>query len=157
MLQVDVTDYQGQTALHHAAWNGCTDAVNLLVAANANIDVRDIEGRTPHFLANECGRPSVIQALETAQNKIRLQRVREKRRKDGDMCLSKELTEGELREKEKEAEERAAKLLEELELEKQQAAKKAGQKESKKSKKKKDGGCVRWHARAYAACTCKAF
>ena len=46
-IDVHLRDDHGATALHHAAANGNTEIVNLLIASGADTLVADSDGRTP--------------------------------------------------------------------------------------------------------------
>ena len=50
-----VSDLFGWTALHHAVWQQCEESVKLLLQAEAPVNLRDREGRTPLILALENG------------------------------------------------------------------------------------------------------
>ncbi|MCO5553896.1 hypothetical protein L7F22_007422 [Adiantum nelumboides] len=54
---------KGQTPLHCAAADGCTEAVNLLLQAGATKDVRDNDGTTPFYLASAGGNTAVLDLL----------------------------------------------------------------------------------------------
>jgi len=51
----DAVDPFGWTAVHHAVWQQCAESVRLLLQAEAAVNVRDREGRTPLTLALESG------------------------------------------------------------------------------------------------------
>lgn len=67
-VNLDARDEIGSTALMHAAENGRLEVVNLLIAANANIDAKNNKpGITPlHYAANE----GVVNALLAAKADI---------------------------------------------------------------------------------------
>ncbi|KAG1669063.1 hypothetical protein FOA52_003981 [Chlamydomonas sp. UWO 241] len=134
--QVDAKENRrGQTALHLAASCASIDSIHLLVAASADVNMRDSEGNTPLDIANSGNRPHVIQALDQAGNKVRLQKVRAQRKQAGAES-KKQMGEAELARREAEAAEAAADLLREEEMELQNAA----VKKAKKGKGKKDAG-----------------
>lgn len=54
---------QGGTALHFAAWNKHTVAVEVLLLHGANIEARDSSGQTPLHLASKAGSESTVAAL----------------------------------------------------------------------------------------------
>ena len=45
-VKIDATDYDGDTALHIAAWYGCEEVVKLLVERGAKIDAKNENGET---------------------------------------------------------------------------------------------------------------
>lgn len=50
-IDVNLADNDGSTALQNAAENACTENVKILLAAGADIDIKDIFGYTPLLLA----------------------------------------------------------------------------------------------------------
>lgn len=61
---VDSLDISRQSALHWAARKGQTSIIAILLANNADIDLRNKHGRTPMELAKEHENPSVVEFLE---------------------------------------------------------------------------------------------
>eukprot|EP00435_Cladocopium_sp_Y103_P070859 s202_g36.t1 len=57
----------GDTPLHDAARNGRAAVAEMLLAANAPLDVQNEEGKTPLDLARENDKSEVVQLLEAAQ------------------------------------------------------------------------------------------
>ena len=59
---VDATDWNGSTALHHAASRGFYEAVGLLVhIADAPINVKNLHGETPLHQAVEGGFSDIVE------------------------------------------------------------------------------------------------
>ncbi|KAI9490937.1 hypothetical protein BDB00DRAFT_835164 [Zychaea mexicana] len=77
---VDQSDHNGFTALHFASWTGKVDIVQALIA-KANLDARNIMGKTPEKMALEAGHKHVLELFKRLPN--RRQR-RQKKRKQGD-------------------------------------------------------------------------
>ena len=48
---VDNTDSSGHTAMHYAAAGGCRECIEVLLEADANIDIQDNNGTTPLMIA----------------------------------------------------------------------------------------------------------
>jgi ankyrin repeat protein len=70
--QVDAKSQErGKTALHLAVLYASIDSIHLLVAANADVNMKDTDGMTPLDYANEGGRSYIIQALDQAGTKVR--------------------------------------------------------------------------------------
>ena len=64
---VNALDSCSRSVLHLAAINGNLRIIRLLLAAGANVNVQDSDGRTPMMKAVECGHTDVLQLLlETA-------------------------------------------------------------------------------------------
>ncbi|KAH7964931.1 hypothetical protein HPB49_002576 [Dermacentor silvarum] len=63
-VQVDVQNKLGDTPLHSSAWKGHSDIVRLLLAAGANKNVKNKEGRTPLELASD---PETVALLKSSQ------------------------------------------------------------------------------------------
>eukprot|EP00897_Mesotaenium_endlicherianum_P005923 jgi/Mesen1/5359/ME000267S04506 len=63
-VDASAVDYDGRSALHLAASEGRYDAVELLVARGADVDVRDRWGNTPWLDAARCGHSSICHLLE---------------------------------------------------------------------------------------------
>lgn len=66
--EVDVQDLNGLTPLHHAAQNGSQTACEVLLSANASVDLAatiDSELYTPRRLAKRCGNTDIVRLLES--------------------------------------------------------------------------------------------
>ncbi|KAI9263119.1 hypothetical protein BDA99DRAFT_58021 [Phascolomyces articulosus] len=75
---VDQSDHNGFTALHFASWTGKVDIVQALIA-KANLDARNIMGKTPEKMALEAGHKQVLELFKRMPN--RRQRNKQKKRK----------------------------------------------------------------------------
>lgn len=62
-VQLDAADDDGWAALHYAAWYGHVDAVGVLLAAGADVNVRNGAQATPLHFAAGAGRVAVVRAL----------------------------------------------------------------------------------------------
>ena len=60
---VNATNDQGHTALHHAAMQGHADLARLLLAHGADRGRRDAEGRTPSTLASLQGKREIVDLI----------------------------------------------------------------------------------------------
>ncbi|VUC34382.1 unnamed protein product [Clonostachys rosea] len=60
---INCTDRDGCTALHHAALNGDSTTIFKLVRGGANLNARDGKGSTPLILATESGNAEAVEAL----------------------------------------------------------------------------------------------
>lgn len=56
----------GSTALHRACYFGHAECVTYLVAAGANRNARDVDGKTPRDWAQERGHLDCVQVLDAA-------------------------------------------------------------------------------------------
>lgn len=63
ILQVDLTDGDGRTALRAAAWGGHEEVVNSLLRAGASPSLPDNEGRTPLIAAAYMGHADIVDKL----------------------------------------------------------------------------------------------
>ncbi|ETV85206.1 serine/threonine protein kinase, variant [Aphanomyces astaci] len=63
VAQVDQIDHTGRSALHSAAELDYPHVVAELVAANANVQLRDMAGRTPLDLAMRCNNTTVVEVM----------------------------------------------------------------------------------------------
>ncbi|KAI8147841.1 hypothetical protein BJV82DRAFT_308308 [Fennellomyces sp. T-0311] len=86
---VDQTDHNGFTALHFASWTGKVDIVQALLA-KANLDARNIMGKTPEKMALEAGHKHVIELFRRLP---RRQRRQKKRKQDQDDAVRIPLSE----------------------------------------------------------------
>lgn len=60
---VNATDAEACTALHHVSWSGNTAVLDLLVEQNANVNMRNNNGLTALHLAAQSGHTSVVDLL----------------------------------------------------------------------------------------------
>ena len=67
-IEVDLPDKKGQTALHYAVHSKRVDTISTLVAAGANIDAVDSQGKTPLDHAREGHNLLAINRLEIINN-----------------------------------------------------------------------------------------
>ncbi len=67
-IELDMTDEQGATALHHAAARGNSDLVKLLLQHGAASEARDYDGMTPADRALALGHTSVVEVIEESLN-----------------------------------------------------------------------------------------
>lgn len=74
---VDQSDSNGFTALHFASWTGKVDIVQVLIS-RANLDARNIMGKTAERMAFEAGHQKVLELFKRAPRK------RQNRRKSRD-------------------------------------------------------------------------
>ena len=68
--RVNCRDSRGWTPLHHAAFNGQTKMIQILVAQGAVVDSTDKDGATALHVAASSGSPDVIEALLQSGAKI---------------------------------------------------------------------------------------
>lgn len=78
---VDQSDHNGFTALHFASWTGKVDIVEALIA-KANLQARNIMGKTAEKMALEAGHLQVLELLRKAPSK-KQNRQRKSRRVEG--------------------------------------------------------------------------
>ena len=62
-VSLDAVDDDGWAALHYSAWYGHSDAVRVLLAAGADVNVRNGAQATPLHFAAGAGRVAVVRAL----------------------------------------------------------------------------------------------
>ena len=62
-INVDATDVDGLTALHHAAFNGRLAVLEVVVSAGCNLDLVDDQSRTPLLIAISQGDVAITKAL----------------------------------------------------------------------------------------------
>lgn len=60
---VDLRDFEGNTPLHYACWNGSVDICAALLKAGATVDVQDQAGRTPLYYSVQHKHPDIVQFL----------------------------------------------------------------------------------------------
>lgn len=62
--EINAKNEEDLTALHIAAWNGCTDILReLLQATNVDINVKDNNGNTPLYLASKEAVTQTVMAI----------------------------------------------------------------------------------------------
>jgi len=63
-------DDAGMTALHYAAFTGCKDVMELLLANKAEVDAKDNTGKTPLHYAADAGHKDVAELLLISQANV---------------------------------------------------------------------------------------
>ena len=62
-LNTPVFEADGWTFLHHAAYQGTREAVEMLIARGADVNARVKDGPTPLRVARTAGRESIVEIL----------------------------------------------------------------------------------------------
>jgi ankyrin repeat protein len=64
---INAQDFDGWTALHHAAFNNCGDVVLTLLKAGALVTVADVHKQTPRMHAEQCGNNDIAAVLAAVE------------------------------------------------------------------------------------------